>query len=487
MVINIWKILLGGGMIGLLISSALMLIVLYRLSPILQSRRSISPRDIHIGQVPRYGGIALFWGFVGSILVLWLLPFEQQKFGLESLSTNRLFGLCFGGLIAWGIGFYDDLFNLRTLWKLVGQVVVALLAISLGFELQILQVPFIQSFELGLWSWPITLLWIVGVMNAVNLIDGLDGLASGLTIVALVFLAIICWWQGEDGLLLLILVLIGTTLGFWSFNRHPALIFMGDSVSLFLGYALATLSIWATESPGGGQSILPLLILAIPLLDTSFSLFRRFLKGIPFYSADKDHLHHRLISKGFSPPQAMLFLVIVSVLFGGLALVAFRETHLQGFVYLAGVILAYLLLYWLEYDVVRSPLTSFMGQNDKRKRRNLMLSLSDNISEFLAKDPDQDSILRSFRYWTDLAGVAQFEVYLRNSSVYKSFPLELAHRIIFFQKGEWEVRLAIPETSWTVDSDIKRDLLERVSMALINRLERLEEPMVVRSTINNKL
>ena len=487
MVINIWKFLLGGGMIGLLISSALMMIILHRLSPMLHSRRTISPRDLHIRPVPRYGGIALFWGFVGSVFVLWLLPFEEQKFDLESLPINRLFGLCFGGLIAWGIGFYDDLFNLRTLWKLVGQLVVALLAISLGFELQNIQVPFIQSFDLGLWSWPITALWIVGVMNAVNLIDGLDGLASGLTIVALAFFAVICWWQGEYGLLLLILVLIGTTLGFWVFNRYPAVIFMGDSGSLFLGYALATLSIWATESPRGGQSILPLLILAIPLLDTSFSLFRRFLKGIPFYSADKDHLHHRLIAKGFSPPQAMLFLVIVSVLFGGMALLAFRETHLQGFVYLAGVILAYILLYWLEYDVVRSPLTSFMGQHDNRKRRNLMLSLSENISDFLAKDPDQESILRSFRYWMDLAGVSQFEVCLRNTLICESFPAELSHEIILLRKGEWEVRLAIPETSWAVDSDIKGDLLEKVSMALINRLEQLGEPTVVRSAINNKL
>lgn len=475
MLINIWKFLLSGGVIGLLISSVLMMIILHRLSPMLNSRRTSSPRDLHIEPVPRFGGIALFWGFAGSVLVLLLLPFEEYEFALESLSESRFLGLFFGGLVAWGIGFYDDLYHLRTLWKLVWQVVTAFLAISFGFELQNLQVPFVQSVNLGLWSWPITAFWIVGMMNAVNLIDGLDGLASGLAIVALTFLAIICWWQGQYSLLLLILVLIGTTFGFWTFNRHPASIFMGDSGSLFLGYALAILSIWATESPGGEQSILPLLILAIPLLDTLFSLFRRLLKGIPFYSADQDHLHHRLIAKGFSPPQAMLLLVSASGFFGGLALVAFVKSHLQGFVYLVGVILAYLILYWLEYDVIRKPMTLFVGQNDNRKRRNLMLSLGDNIKEFLAKDPDQESILRSFHYWMELAGASNYEIFLRNSSIYKSSSAELSHRVFLYQKGDWEVRLEIPEASWKVDSDIKGDLLKRVSLALMNRLEQLEK------------
>ena len=171
-------------------------------------------------------------------------------------------------------------------------------------------------------------------MNAINLIDGLDGLASGLCIVVLTCLATICWWQGQLSLLLLIMILGGATLGFWSFNRPPASIFMGDSGSLFLGFSLAILSIWVMRTPAG-QSMLPLLILAIPILDTIFSIFRRLLKGIPFYSADNDHLHHRLIGKGFSPTQAMVLLIVVSVLFGGLALMAYRLSHLQGFAFLA--------------------------------------------------------------------------------------------------------------------------------------------------------
>ena len=171
---------------------------------------------------------------------------------------------------------------------------------------------------------------------------------------------------------MVIIILIGVTLGFWSFNRPPASIFMGDSGSLFLGYSVAVLRIWIPGTHAGTQSILRLLILSVPIVDTIFAVFRRLLKGIPFYSADNDHLHHRLISIGFSPPLAMVFLVLSAMLFGGLALIAFRLIHLQGYVFLGAIILGYLLLYWLEYDVIRTPLHSLWGQGEHRKNRNLM-------------------------------------------------------------------------------------------------------------------
>ena len=183
--------------------------------------------------MPRIGGVALFWGFAGALLLVWQLPFEQRGLGFQSLSENRFAGLCLGGLLAWGIGFADDIFQLRARWKLAGQIGIALLAISFGFEIQNVQIPFLQTVNLGFWAWPLTVLWIVGIMNAVNIIDGLDGLARGLTIVALSFMAVICWWMSQLTLLLLIIILIGVTLGFWSFNRPPAAIFMGDSGSLF--------------------------------------------------------------------------------------------------------------------------------------------------------------------------------------------------------------------------------------------------------------
>ena len=473
MQINFWKYLFGAGVFGLILCSILIMITLYLVNSKLQQQRKLSLRDQNIEPVSRFGGIGLYWGFLGVLLLLWWIPVEKQLIGLEYLPQNRLAGMCIGGLLAWGIGFVDDVIDLRARWKLTGQIILSVLAIGLGFEINTIQVPILQIINLGPWSWPITILWIVGVINAINLIDGLDGLASGLVIIALACFGILCLWQGQYSLLILIFVLVGVTLGFWLFNRPQASIFMGDSGSMFLGYVMALLSIWVTDLPGRGPSALPLLILAVPILDTGFALFRRFFKGIPFYSADKDHLHHRLIASGFSATQAMLALVGFSTLFGVIALMAYRITNFLGFSFLLGLSLAYILLYWLGYEVIRSPLSSIKEQTDHRKRRNLLLSLSEQIEEFFAKDPDSESVFRSFSFWTKLAGVSRFEVRINNKIVSQSGTEDPLHRILSFRQGSCAMLLALDESSLTIDSDFKGNLLESVSMALMRRLEQL--------------
>ena len=473
MQINFWKYLFGAGVFGLILCSILIMITLYLVNSKLQQQRKLSLRDQNIEPVSRFGGIGLFWGFLGVLLLLWWIPVEKQLIGLEYLPQNRLAGMCIGGLLAWGLGFVDDVIDLRARWKLTGQIILSVLAIGLGFEINTIQVPVLQIINLGPWSWPITILWIVGVINAINLIDGLDGLASGLVIIALACFGLLCLWQGQYSLLILIFVLVGVTLGFWLFNRPQASIFMGDSGSMFLGYVMALLSIWVTDLPGRGPSALPLLILAVPILDTGFALFRRFFKGIPFYSADKDHLHHRLIARGFSATQAMLALVGFSTLFGVIALMAYRITNFLGFSFLLGISLAYILLYWLGYEVIRSPLSSIKEQTDHRKRRNLLLSLSEQIEEFFAKDPDSESVFRSFSFWTKLAGVSRFEVRINNKIVSQSGTEDPLHRILSFRQGSCAMLLALDESSLTIDSDFKGNLLESVSMALMRRLEQL--------------
>ena len=472
--INFWKYLFGAGVFGLILCSILIMITLYLVNSKLQQQRKLSLRDQNIEPVSRFGGIGLYWGFLGVLLLLWWIPVEKQLIGLEYLPQNRLAGMCIGGLLAWGLGFADDVIDLRARWKLTWQIILSVLAIGLGFEINTIQVPVLQIINLGSWSWPITILWIVGVINAINLIDGLDGLASGLVIIALACFGILCLWQGQYSLLILIFVLFGVTLGFWLFNRPSASIFMGDSGSMFLGYVMALLSIWVTDLPGRGPSALPLLILAVPIIDTGFALFRRFFKGIPFYSADKDHLHHRLIARGFSATQAMLALVGFSTLFGVIALMAYRITNFLGFSFLLGLSLAYILLYWLGYEVIRSPLSSIKEQTDHRKRRNLLLSLSEQIEEFFAKDPDSESVFRSFHFWTKLAGVSRFEVRINNKIVSQSGTEDPLHRILSFRQGSCAMLLALDESSLITDSDFKGNLLESGSMALMRRLEQLE-------------
>ena len=474
MQLNFWKYLFGAGVFGLILCSILIMITLYLVNSKLQQQRKLSLRDQNIEPVSRFGGIGLYWGFLGVLLLLWWIPVEKQLIGLEYLPQNRLAGMCIGGLLAWGLGFVDDVIDLRARWKLTGQIILSVLAIGLGFEINTIQVPVLQIINLGPWSWPITILWIVGVINAINLIDGLDGLASGLVIIALTCFGILCLWQGQYSLLILIFVLVGVTLGFWLFNRPSASIFMGDSGSMFLGYVMALLSIWVTDLPGRGPSALPLLILAVPIIDTGFALFRRFFKGIPFYSADKDHLHHRLIARGFSATQAMLALVGFSTLFGVIALMAYRINNFLGFSFLLGLSLAYILLYWLGYEVIRSPLSSIKEQTDHRKRRNLLLSLSEQIEEFFAKDPDSESVFRSFHFWTKLAGVSRFEVRINNKIVSQSGTENPMHRILSFHQGSCAVLLSLDESSLTLDSDFKGNLFESVSKALMRRLEQLQ-------------
>ena len=471
--INSWKFLFGSGVLGLILSSIIIMIVLYFVKSSKKKLRKLSLRDQHIEQISRFGGIGLCWGFLISFAILWFLIIEETKIGIEFLPKNRIAGLCVGAMLAWLIGLVDDLVNLRARWKLFFQIILSFFAIGMGFNIESIQLPILQIVDLGSWSWLITSLWIIGIINAINLIDGLDGLASSLSIVALICLGIICWWEGQNSLIIIICTLIGGTIGFLSFNRPQASIFMGDSGSMFLGFSLATLSIWVTDLPGRGPSVIPVLIFAVPILDTGFALFRRFFKGIPFYSADKDHLHHRLIYRGFTSTQAMLILIVFSILFGVLALMAHRIMNFWGFAFLLGISLAYILLYWLGYEEIRNPINKIKEQTDFRKRRTLLLALSDNIEEFFAKDPDSESVFRSFKYWTLLAGVSRFEIKLNNKIVFQSGEEDSSCRNITFKVASNEVIYALPKSSWSIDSDLKGDLLENVSIALIKRLEQL--------------
>ncbi|MFL2774228.1 MAG: MraY family glycosyltransferase [bacterium] len=474
-----WKILIAGGLSSLIICSILIMLVFYRLVTFIKSNHRFSIRDQHQEPIPRLGGVAISWSFwVVLILLIWL-PFEQRGIGIEALSMNRLIGLVLGSMIAWGLGFADDLWTIRARWKLLGQISLGVLAVYFGFAIENIEGPLFQNVNIGFWSIPLTILWIVGIMNAINLIDGLDGLSSAIILIILITLSWLAHEMGKIELMLLMIVLIGSVISFLSFNLPPASIFMGDSGSYFLGYLVAVISIWVCEKSTGTVSLFPLLILAVPIIDTTFSIFRRFLKGIPFYSADKDHLHHRLLAKGLTPAEAVLTLSGVSIVYCSLALAAHYFPEIQTYAYLSGIGLIWVLLYFLEYDVIRRPVSSIRGQHDLRKRRDLMIALAEQMDNFFSKDNDLSSTLSSFNYWCGLADISQYQIIFQNKNYYKYGNVVDSLRIIIYKIENWEIHLGLPRDSWTLDSDIKGDLIEKVSHALVRKIGEFESSKIV--------
>ena len=474
-----WKLIFASGALSLLLSTIIILFALKKLVPLFERIHQNRLRDQHDEPIPKIGGLGLMGSMFLTIVVLWNIPFDTEIPFFQTVNQSRFFGLIVGGFMAWSLGFVDDLFKISARWKLLGQFVLALFAIHTGFAIEQLKGPFFQEIDLGFMAWPITILWVVTIMNAINLIDGLDGLAGGIVITVLITLGVILWSSGSLPLLLVIMSLFGAVIGFLLFNRPPAITFMGDSGSQFLGYMTALLSIWATESADGKQSMLPLLILAIPLLDVFFAFTRRLLKGIPFYSADRDHIHHRLLAKGHSPSKSVLILVALSFLFSVLSLITVYNSYLQGFSYTAGLLLCFFILYALEYDLLRKPMASIQDQNSLRKRREFMIMLADQIDDYFEKDHNSPLVIHSFNYWCKLVGIYHYKLVYegKDCDYYGSDHDSL--RIIIYKFRNWEIHLGLPRESWSIDSDIKGDLMEKVFNALVNRLELLESSKVI--------
>jgi UDP-GlcNAc:undecaprenyl-phosphate GlcNAc-1-phosphate transferase len=261
-----------------------------------------SIRHVHTRSVPRLGGIAMVAAFYAVMAVLTLV-----RPGLGGVPMLAL--LC-GGVCAAALGLADDVRGLRARYKLAAQIAIAGLLCASGFVVRDVLLPGGVEVHLGWFAVPVTVLWITGVMNAVNLIDGLDGLAGGVCTFALAAVFTLAAATAQPGLALAAVTLLGAVLGFLVFNFNPASIFMGDTGSLFLGFFLAVASVSAAQhgTPGLSLSPAPLVLLAVPLLDTSLAIARRAVRGRPLFSPDRDHLHHRLLERTSSQREAVLIL-----------------------------------------------------------------------------------------------------------------------------------------------------------------------------------
>ncbi|MDO5716345.1 MAG: MraY family glycosyltransferase [Tissierellia bacterium] len=271
-------------------------------------------RRMHEKPVATVGGVSIFLAFLITVLLF------------LKINTRIIFALVGSGIMVI-TGIVDDKRNLRPRTKLLLQIAAALVAVIGGFEIGILSNPFVpgQVFHLGIFGPILSILWIVGISNALNFVDGMDGLCAGISAIS----ALTFYFALQEGgaVALMSLALGGACLGFLPYNFNPAKIFMGDTGALFLGYMLALISIdGVLKSVATMSLLLPLFILALPLVDTIFAILRRTVNKRGIMSADKGHLHHRLVSRGFSVRKTVLILYGMSILFSILGLIL---SHLQ--------------------------------------------------------------------------------------------------------------------------------------------------------------
>lgn len=283
-------------------------------------------RKVHTRPIPRMGGLAIYLGFILAVLV------TMQP-------SREIVGLLLGGTTILALGIVDDLKQLSAKVKFLGQICAALVLIAFNVRIEWLTNPFGDMIYLEYLAIPITVLWVVGLTNTVNLIDGLDGLAAGVSTIASVTILLVAIQQNLWEIAIITAALAGSSLGFLHHNFNPAKIFMGDTGSLFLGFMLAGVSILGTvKSAATIALVVPIVALGLPIMDTAFAIIRRYSSGRSILKPDKGHLHHRLLEMGLTQKQAVLLMYVISGCLG-LSAIALTEVN-QGY----GAVIILLLL-----------------------------------------------------------------------------------------------------------------------------------------------
>ncbi|MGN0015518.1 MAG: glycosyltransferase family 4 protein [Candidatus Gastranaerophilaceae bacterium] len=284
-------------------------------------------RKIHDHPVPRLGGVAVWTSTMLTFLFLVFLSYYPYG--------SLLSGILLGSSLMFLLGLIDDIYCLNAKFKLFIQLAVATIVYCLGIRIEDVYLPFGISFHLGFLSWFVTTAWIVGVSNAVNFIDGIDGLAGSLISVSAVTLGLTAAAMSSTGMVspLIAFILAGAMLAFLTYNFSPAKIFMGDSGALFSGFLLATLSITGVMQADSTAMWIPVLVLFVPIFDITFASVRRILKGTSPFVADAEHIHHKLLKAGLSQNKAVLLLTIISVIFGAIGVLLINVSIMKYFLY----------------------------------------------------------------------------------------------------------------------------------------------------------
>jgi len=270
-------------------------------------------RRVHSSPVPLLGGVAVWLGFIVPVLLFCDL-------------ARPVIGLLAGGSIILAVGIVDDLINLRPWQKLIGQIAAALVFVWFGGRIDFLTNPFGGMIYLSHFAVPLTIFWIVALTNVVNFMDGIDGVAAGISAIACLTVFAVAVLNNQPYVAPLSLALAGAALGFIRYNLHPATIFMGDAGAMFLGYTIAGISVIGAVKGAATLALsIPTLALGLPIVDTALVIFGRIWRGAPFYLPDNSHMHHRLLNRGFDQRQAAAFMFRISILLAIAAIVLSRH------------------------------------------------------------------------------------------------------------------------------------------------------------------
>lgn len=323
-----------------LLAMAVAAVVAFALTPIVKSfAQKVGAIDVpkderrmHKEPIPLLGGLAIFFAFILSVLLFADIDRQVQ-------------GMLLGSVVIVVLGIVDDVMPLKAWFKFIIQIIAAGIAVYYGNIIGILSNPNIFSsnpyWDLGVLAIPITILWIVAITNSVNLIDGLDGLAVGVSAINSGCLLVIALMVSEGNVALLMAALVGACVGFIPYNLNPAKIFIGDTGATFLGYILAVVSIQGLFKFYAVISFaVPFLILGVPIFDTVFAFARRILKGKNPMSPDRGHVHHRLIDMGFNQKQSVAILYVITAILGLSAVVLTSSGAIKAMIFIAALCLA---------------------------------------------------------------------------------------------------------------------------------------------------
>ena len=360
------------------------------------------PRKVHSMPTPRMGGMAIFLG--------WLLPvgvavlFRQAPWAAHFGQLRVVLGVILAASAMFALGLYDDFRGASARVKLPVQIAAAVALFAVGFSIERVSNPFGASLYLGVFALPVTVLWIVGITNAVNLMDGIDGLAAGVSALMALVMAFAAQ-HGENvsssGILYAVPI-AGAALGFLVYNFPPANIFMGDCGSLFLGFTLATISLLSCQKGHAAAGVfVSLMIFGVPVTDTALALLRRYLTGKSLFEADRRHVHHVLLARGMSPRHTVFVLYAMTALFGGAALLLVNASSQWAPFIIAAVVAVVLLacsrLGYYEFQHVRDFVKHGPGY---RQTMTFRLDLVGSAGAAILQEHSFDGV------WDTVRGVA---------------------------------------------------------------------------------